>query len=135
MILNDEGKILLGQRGPGVVMPGRWECPGGKVEPGESLEHALHREMDEELDIRVRVGHLVSAASFNWRDRYHILLSRCYIREGTPVAKVHQSIDWFDFSAAFRQLPLMPSHFVWFQDMLDEITNHQTLYTESDYED
>lgn len=44
---------LVARRGPGMKMPGYWEFPGGKIEPGESPEAALVREIKEELDLTV----------------------------------------------------------------------------------
>ena len=46
-------EFLLGQRAPGTFYPGFWEFPGGKVEPGESIETALRRELHEELGITI----------------------------------------------------------------------------------
>ncbi len=54
-IIMREGRIMLAQRPPGKKLGGMWEFPGGKVEPGESAEAALHRELAEELGCSVRV--------------------------------------------------------------------------------
>lgn len=55
-ILEDgEGRILLALRPPGRHLAGHWEFPGGKVEPGESSEEALHREMLEELSVTIDI--------------------------------------------------------------------------------
>ncbi|GAA0541851.1 NUDIX domain-containing protein [Paractinoplanes ferrugineus] len=51
-----EGRVLACERSAPPEVAGRWEFPGGKVEPGESDEHALARECVEELDVRVEVG-------------------------------------------------------------------------------
>ncbi len=55
MILR-EGKILIAQRKRGGRHPLKWEFPGGKVEPGETPEAALARELREELDVAAEVG-------------------------------------------------------------------------------
>lgn len=47
--------VMLAQRPPGKKLGGLWEFPGGKVEPGESAEAALHRELQEELGCRMRI--------------------------------------------------------------------------------
>ena len=62
-ILQNDGKILVGQRTPDQSHPLKWEFPGGKVEPGESLEQALARELEEELGIHGAAGELIT--------RYH----------------------------------------------------------------
>jgi 8-oxo-dGTP diphosphatase len=50
-IIEREGRILIGQRRPDQSHPLKWEFPGGKVEPGETPEQALRRELEEELAI------------------------------------------------------------------------------------
>jgi len=52
----EDGKVLITQRRPTAFMPLKWEFPGGKVEPGETDEQALKRELNEELGIEVEVG-------------------------------------------------------------------------------
>src|SRR6187402_3331390 len=51
VLLDGEGRILIAKRPPGRSLAGLWEFPGGKVEQGESPEHALIRELAEELAI------------------------------------------------------------------------------------
>src|SRR6187431_1553457 len=51
VLLDSEGRILIAKRPPGRSLAGLWEFPGGKVEQGESPEHALVRELAEELGI------------------------------------------------------------------------------------
>lgn len=55
LVLVHEGKILATQRGAAMDLPGCWEFPGGKVEPGESPENCLLREIGEELSIEIRI--------------------------------------------------------------------------------
>src|SRR5690606_20325509 len=56
VITDTRGRILLARRAPGRELAGLWEFPGGKVEPGESPEAALARELEEELGIGIDVG-------------------------------------------------------------------------------
>ncbi len=60
-VIEKHGRILLTRRGPGLASAGRWEFPGGKLEPGESPEEALRREVAEELGLRIRVGEFLGA--------------------------------------------------------------------------
>lgn len=55
-VLRDGDRVLLAQRPPGGSFGGCWEFPGGKVEPGETDEVALARELHEELGVHVHVG-------------------------------------------------------------------------------
>lgn len=55
-IVDRDGRVLVQQRPPGTSMAGLWEFPGGKVEPGESPEAALVRELHEELGIVVTLA-------------------------------------------------------------------------------
>jgi 8-oxo-dGTP diphosphatase len=50
-LIDPDGRVLLAQRPEGKSLAGLWEFPGGKVEPGETPEAALIRELKEELDI------------------------------------------------------------------------------------
>jgi 8-oxo-dGTP diphosphatase len=56
IIENGKGEVLLAQRPPGKYLAGLWEFPGGKIEPGETPEAALIRELKEELHLDVRIG-------------------------------------------------------------------------------
>ena len=53
-LIDIDGRVLLAQRPVGKSMAGLWEFPGGKVEPGETPEAALIRELEEETKVRVR---------------------------------------------------------------------------------
>lgn len=54
-VIERDGKYLITQRRSTAVLPGLWEFPGGKVEPGESDEAALRRELRERVDVEVEV--------------------------------------------------------------------------------
>src|SRR5262249_43671380 len=67
-ILEQDGTILLVRRPVGRVFRGTWEFPGGKIEPEETPEGCLARELEEELGIVVEVGHLVATSvhHYDW---------------------------------------------------------------------
>ena len=61
-LVDSEGRILLQQRSPDRFMAGLWEFPGGKVEPGETPEAALVREIEEELGVALEPAELIPAS-------------------------------------------------------------------------
>jgi 8-oxo-dGTP diphosphatase len=95
-ILSREGKLFVARRGPGGALGGKWEFPGGKVEPGESDEEALARELVEEFGARVRVGALVGEESFAHRGRARVLAAYAAELEGgaTIVPSEHVELRW-----------------------------------------
>lgn len=64
-IIQEEGKIFATQRGYG-DLKGGWEFPGGKLEKGESPEHALVREIQEELNTTIEVGELIETVEYDF---------------------------------------------------------------------
>ena len=114
-LYNDKGEILLAQRPAGKPLAGLWEFPGGKVEPGETPEAALARELHEELSITVNETELepLTFASHTYPD-FHLLmpLYRCQAWSGEVHPREGQSIAWvppadlFDYPAPPADLPL-----------------------------
>lgn len=96
-LIDRDGRVLLAQRPEGKPMPGLWEFPGGKLEPGESPEAALIRELDEELGISTWKSCLapLTFASHAYDD-FHLLmpLFACRRWEGAPIARIHSSLKW-----------------------------------------
>lgn len=91
-----DGKILAAQRGPGSSMAGYWEFPGGKIEPGETPEEALARELREELKLDVEVGEFVARGIYDYSFGTVILDGyMCEIPAGaTPKLTEHAQIRW-----------------------------------------
>ncbi|MEM8664961.1 MAG: (deoxy)nucleoside triphosphate pyrophosphohydrolase [Pseudomonadota bacterium] len=87
LLVDGEGNILIAQRPEGKAMAGLWEFPGGKLEPGETPEAALVRELDEELGIAVDPADLspFTFASHTYQT-FHLLmpLYLCKVWGGTP---------------------------------------------------
>jgi 8-oxo-dGTP diphosphatase len=88
-------QILVAQRPPGSWQAGRWEFPGGKVEPVESDEAALHRELREELGITVLRSALVGLFTHNYPDR-SVAISLWVVPEfeGEPRGLDGQALRW-----------------------------------------
>ena len=95
VILRPDGQFLLTQRPDGKVYSGYWEFPGGKVEPNESLLHALERELWEELGIHVRQAHPWITRVFIYSHatvRLHFF--RVVEWEGDLVPREQQGVSW-----------------------------------------
>lgn len=110
-LIDRDGRVLLAQRPEGKSMAGLWEFPGGKVEPGETPEAALIRELREELGIETWRSCLapLTFASHAY-ETFHLLmpLFACRKWEGTPVAREGQTLAWVK-PAQLRDYPMPPA--------------------------
>jgi 8-oxo-dGTP diphosphatase len=94
-IMDDEGRLFAARRGPGMRQAGLWELPGGKIEPGESPEHALAREIHEELGASVTVHERLADSRHAYPDLVvHLIAYRCTIRSGALVPTEHDAVRW-----------------------------------------
>ena len=93
-IIRRDGKIFATQRGYGEFKDG-WEFPGGKIEHSETPQQALVREIEEELDTRIKVGELLTVIEYDY-PAFHLSMQCfwCRIVEGTPVLKEHEAARW-----------------------------------------
>lgn len=95
VIRDARGRILLARRTEGRELAGLWEFPGGKIEPGETAEHALARELREELGIEASVGGLLIDVRMPYPDkqlRLDVYLIEGY--SGTPSGMEGQALAW-----------------------------------------
>ncbi|MCP4641067.1 MAG: A/G-specific adenine glycosylase [bacterium] len=93
--IRKDGQYLIGKRPPGGLLGGLWEFPGGKVEPGESHQQALRREVKEELGVTVRIGGLVTSVNHAYSHfRVTLNVYRCTLTRGTPVPHSHTELRW-----------------------------------------
>jgi 8-oxo-dGTP diphosphatase len=109
-----EGEILIGQRRPNQPMALKWEFPGGKIEPGESPQQALARELHEELGITATIGPAVTRIRHNYRHGGAVDLQFFAVHEfsGEIVNHIYQQFRWvrleelsgYEFLAADRGL-------------------------------
>ena len=116
-LIDPDGRVLLGQRPEGKSMAGLWEFPGGKVEPGETPEVALIRELQEELGIDTWASCLapLTFASHSYDD-FHLLmpLFACRKWKGTPQSREGQALQWVrpnqlnDYPMPAADKPLIP---------------------------
>lgn len=116
-LIDPDGRVLLAQRPEGKSLAGLWEFPGGKVEPGETPEAALIRELHEELGIETWQSCLapLTFASHSY-DSFHLLmpLFACRRWDGIVRAQEGQKLAWVkperlqDFPMPPADLPLIP---------------------------
>lgn len=117
VLIDGVGRVLLAQRPPGKNLEGKWEFPGGKLEPGEGPEDALVRELWEELGIVVAPDTLepLTFASHRY-DRFHLLMPvfLCRHWQGEIIAKEHTALVWvqvqdmLNYPLAPADIPLVP---------------------------
>lgn len=96
-LVSRDGLFLVQRRAPGRAMAGLWEFPGGKIEPGETPEAALARELEEELGVVVAAGALspVGFASEALGDRHLLLLLYAATEwTGEPAALDADALQW-----------------------------------------
>ena len=110
-LIDGEGRVLLACRPQGKPMAGLWEFPGGKLDPGETPEGALVRELAEELGIAVRVEDLapLTFASHSYAD-FHLLmpLYRCGSWSGNLTPREGQHLAWVS-PAQLAAYPMPPA--------------------------
>jgi len=96
-LVDADGRVLLAQRPAGKPLAGLWEFPGGKVNPGETPETTLIRELAEELGIDVAASYLApfTFASYTYPD-FHLLMPLYICRKwsGIPAAREGQRLAW-----------------------------------------
>ena len=116
-LIDIDGRILLTRRPEGKAMAGLWEFPGGKMEPGESPEEAVIRELQEELGIDVASNCLAAFAFASHRyENFNLLmpLFLCRRWNGRPQGREGQALAWVrpdkldDYNMPAADKPLIP---------------------------
>lgn len=93
-VIRKDGRIFATQRGYGDYKDG-WEFPGGKLEPGETPEEALVREIREELDTEIQVGERITTIEYDYPE-FHLSMDCfwCEIVQGRLELKEHEAAKW-----------------------------------------
>lgn len=95
-ILERDGNVLIGRRQPEQSHPLKWEFPGGKVEPGETPEQALARELEEELSISNAAGIEIMRYEHRYpgRDAILLIFFRIQSYTGEPQNLIFHEMRW-----------------------------------------
>lgn len=117
-------QCLVAQRGPDGSLAGKWEFPGGKVEPGESPTAALAREITEELGLEINVGQLLAHGTATVGTRLISLdVYAATITAGTLALREHAQIAWTtaddlpNFDWAEADVPCLPAVAAWLRSL------------------
>lgn len=112
-IIRAGATVLLTRRKPGQRMAGYWEFPGGKLEPGETLQACLEREIEEELGVRIRAGEILATNVHRYdRGPIHLVALQATLVSGTLALSVHDAFAWvpvdriFDYQLAPADIPI-----------------------------
>ncbi len=103
-VIEDGGRYFVTRRQRGVHLEGFWEFPGGKCEPGETLEHCLARELKEELGVDAAIGAEIFTVTHDYPDRRVELHFLSCTLVGTPAPLLGQEMRWVERS----DLPSLP---------------------------
>lgn len=110
-LVDADNRVLITQRPPGKALAGLWEFPGGKLEPGETPEQCLIRELREELGVIVKPACLapLTFATHSYAD-FHLLMPLYVCRrfEGLPRGLEGQEIKWVS-PRKLRDYPMPPA--------------------------
>ena len=110
-LVDTDGRVLLAQRPEGKQLAGLWEFPGGKVEPGETPEQCIIRELHEEIGIETEIPCLapLTFASHSYDD-FHLLMPLFVCRRFRGIAQPRegQALKWVR-PKQMREYPMPPA--------------------------
>ncbi len=102
-IIFKENKILATQHKRHPVHQSKWEFPGGKIEPAESKQEAIIREIKEELDLEISVLEELQTIDHSYpHQKIRLIPFVCTIIDGEIVLKQHRNYQWLDLEQLFE---------------------------------
>ena len=125
-IIVDGSRFFATQRGYG-DWKDYWEFPGGKIEPGETPEAAMHREILEELDTEITVGEKITTIEYDYPE-FHLSMDcfLAHIVEGSLVLKEHEAARWLKKNEldSVKWLPADQTIIEWLKQRFFEGNDH-----------
>ena len=117
VIFDADRRIFATQRGYG-EWKDWWEFPGGKIEPNETHEQALRREIREELDADIQVGDLLRTIDYDY-PKFHLTMHcyRCTLADGHLTLLEHEAAKWLK-PAELNSVKWLPAD----EDLINELT-------------
>ncbi len=112
-VIEKDGKVLIAKRRQGDKLAGKWEFPGGKIDPGETAEEALKRELHEELGIETGVEDFICSSCYDYEHlSVELLAYRVKHISGDITPHVHDEVKWvlpddlcsYEFPAANEEI-------------------------------
>jgi len=96
-IIIKNNKVMIARRAKNQKLPGKWEFPGGKLKPDETMEDCITRELKEELNLIVEVSDYFGESIYQY-DQEPIKLVGYYVKwkAGEPILNVHDEVRWVD---------------------------------------
>jgi 8-oxo-dGTP diphosphatase len=96
-IILKENNILIAQRAAGENLAGKWEFPGGKIEPGETPQECLKREIREEFEVDIEVLDYFGESLYDYSSgTIKLIAFWCQWKAGDFILKVHSQIAWLN---------------------------------------
>jgi len=132
LLTDQDDKILILKRSTdSKTNPGKWELPGGKVDQGESFDHALIREVYEETNLKISLEHVVGASEQNLHiiRAVHIIMSGKIVEGELNLSKEHEGYAWV-------LIETLPDYELadWLQDYVNQTTGISNIDESEDSE-
>jgi 8-oxo-dGTP diphosphatase len=123
-IILKDGKILVAQRSEKMDLPMKWEFPGGKIEPNETAQECLIREIKEELNVEISVEKAFPSNfhSYNEHKVIELIPFLCGYISGYLINREHHKIEWVDpqnlllLDWAEADVPIVINFLEWFKE-------------------
>lgn len=98
-ILINDNKVFIARRSQKDALPGKWEFPGGKLEPDETAEQGLHREIMEEFGVEIRIDNYFGSSLFEYKEsKMELLGFRGAMLQKEYSLNVHDEAKWVDIN-------------------------------------